>query len=69
MTSKEFSIKLKIELLKNNMTTEQFAARLGINKVTLYRKIHKLETFTLADIIKIRDIFGKEVAEALFFGD
>lgn len=69
MTSKEFNIKLKIELLKNSMTTEQFAALMGINKATLYRKIHKLETFTLADILKIKEIFGKEVAEALFFAD
>ena len=51
------NIELKVKLMRSNMSVEDLAQRMGINKVTLYRKIKGESQFDLNEI--------KEVAEIL----
>lgn len=52
-----------------NLSIPKLAEILGINKVTLYRKISGESDFGRAEIQKCRDIFGKEAADKIFFAD
>lgn len=59
--------KLKAELILKGMKLEDFAEYLGINKVTLYRKMNGISDFNLSEIKKSRLLFGDQIAEAIFF--
>ena len=59
--------RLKAELILKGMNLEDYAKYLGINKVTLYRKIKGISDFNLPEIKKSIILFGDEITEAIFF--
>lgn len=54
-------------LKEHNMSVQELAEKLDINRVTLYRKIAGESDFTRREIQRCRDIFGGEVCERIFF--
>lgn len=62
---------LKAEIVRRGMNIGEFADFIGVSRTTMWRKINNPNTFTLADITKIREVLeieGKRVIE-IFFTD
>lgn len=55
------------ELKKLGMTVPALAKYLGICKVTLYRKISGKSDFYRDEIQKCQELFGKDLADRIFF--
>lgn len=54
-------------LARRGMSRENLAKNLGIRRETLYRKITNDGSFTISEITKLIELFGKdEVCNALF---
>lgn len=51
-------IELKVKLMRSNMSVEDLAQRMGINKVTLYRKIKGKSQFDLNEIKEVAAILN-----------
>lgn len=51
-------IELKVKLMRSNMSVEDLAQRMGINKVTLYRKIKGESQFDLNEIKEVAAILN-----------
>lgn len=65
-----FDSKLFFDALHNvKMSVPQLAEKLGISKVTLYRKISGESDFVRSEIQQCMEIFGKETAASIFFAD
>lgn len=64
--------KLKGKIVEQGMNIEELARKIGVDKSTLYRKIHnKGETFTIKEanlICEALSLTGQE-ATAIFFSD
>lgn len=52
------NIELKVKLMRSNMSVEDLAQRMGINKVTLYRKIKGESQFDLNEIKEVAAILN-----------
>lgn len=59
--------RLRAELLVKGYTLKKYANFLGINVVTLHRKLSGDSDFKRNEIIKSREIFGTELTEMIFF--
>ena len=62
--------KLKAKIVENGFTIEQIAQKLGINYVTLYRKLSSDTEFTRNEIAMLKDILRLSIEEIdnIFFG-
>ncbi len=54
-------------LKEHKMSVQELAERLGISRVTLYRKVSGESDFTRREIQICREIFGVEACERIFF--
>lgn len=61
-------IKFKQALVGASMNNKQFAQYLGINRETLRRIVHRGK-FTLDQIYKMIDLFGKDVCMGFLFDE
>lgn len=52
------NIELKVKLMRSNMSVEDLAQHMGINKVTLYRKIKGESQFDLNEIKEVAAILN-----------
>ena len=62
---------LRAEIVRNGMTTEVFADKVGIGRTTLWRRFESPESFTLGEINKIAKVLnldGKKI-ETIFFSE
>lgn len=62
---------LKVKLMRLNMSVEDLANRMSINKVTLYRKIKGDTQFDLKEVKEVVQILNLSESEMLsiFFND
>ncbi len=63
-------LKLKAKITEKGYTVETLARAIGMNKSTLYRKINRMELFTIKEAYKIAivlDLTESELNE-IFFG-
>ena len=62
---------LKVKLMRLNMSIEDLANRMSINKVTLYRKIKGDTQFDLKEVKEVVQILNLSQSEMLsiFFND
>lgn len=63
-------LKLKAKITEKGYTVETLARAIGMNKSTLYRKINRMEIFTIKEAYNIAtalDLTESELNE-LFFG-
>lgn len=61
--------KFEAALKERGITMKEMAKYLSISTVTLYRKLNGVSDFTYTEINLCRKLFGKELAEAIFFAD
>lgn len=63
-------IELEVELLRKGMSLAELSEKIGMNRVTLYRKLASGK-FERSEIIKIRDMLELKDADVLriFFSD
>lgn len=62
--------KLDEELKNHHLKRKDFAKKLGISRYTLFRRIYKEEgNFSLAEIRRMFEIFGKDETIIFLFGD
>lgn len=59
--------KLQEAIKKAGMTAKEFAAYIGIDESTLYRKINDNGRFNREEISKAADLIGPENTIAIFF--
>lgn len=57
-------LKLKGKMVETGHSTEALAAKIGIDRSTLYRKMENGEKFTVGEAIKIIDVLGLSDCEA-----
>lgn len=62
---------LQAEIVRNGLATETFSKKLGINTVTLYRKMNGETDFYRNEIVKIAEILhlNKKAICRIFFGN
>lgn len=63
-------LKLKAKIIEKGYTVETLARAIGMNKSTLYRKINRMELFTIKEAYNIAivlDLTESELNE-IFFG-
>lgn len=63
-------LKLKAKITEKGYTIELLAQAIGMNRATLYRKINRMETFTIKEAYMIAialDLTERELNE-IFFG-
>lgn len=62
--------KLKGKIVENGLSIVEVAARMGIDRTTLYRKISS-ENFTIGDVAKIKEILklSNEDINNIFFNN
>ena len=56
---------LKSTIVKKGTNVSEVAARMGIDKATLYRRIAAAGTFTIGEVEKITDILNLSNDEAI----
>lgn len=61
--------KFEAALKERGMSVAEMAKYLGISAPTLYRKLSGTSEFTYSELMKCRKLFGKELAEAIFFAE
>jgi len=63
-------LKLKGKMVEKGLNVETLAAKIGVNKSTLYRKLNKCENITIEDAQKIKEELGltNDDAVDIFFG-
>lgn len=63
--------KLKAKVIERGMNVETLAAKLGVDRSTMYRKLGEIEKFTVGEARKIKEELGLtgEEARDIFFGD
>lgn len=61
--------KFKAKILESGYTVEKLAGQMGINAVTLYRKINEKTDFTRTEILAIKKILNLSVSDvdSIFF--
>lgn len=60
---------LKAEIVRNEMTIEEFADNVGIERTTLWRRFSNPNTFTLEEITrmsKLLNVKGSRILEIFF---
>lgn len=63
-----FDQKAFFDCLKGHkLSAQELAERLGISRVTLYRKVSGESDFTRKEIQTCRELFGAEICERIFF--
>jgi len=62
---------LKAEIVRNGMTIEEFADKVGIERTTLWRRFNNSGNFTLTEITKIADVLNltKQRIIEIFFSE
>ena len=62
--------KLKGKMVEKGLNAETLAAKIGVDKSTLYRKLNEGEKFTIGDAQKIKDELEltDDEAKDIFFG-
>lgn len=62
--------KLKGKMVEKGFNVETLAAKMGIDKSTLYRKLNEGEKFTIGDAQKVKDELEltDDEAKDIFFG-
>ena len=60
--------KLKGKMVEKGFNVETLAAKMGIDKSTLYRKLNEGENFTIGDAQKVKDELTDDEAKDIFFG-
>ena len=62
--------KLKGKMVERGINVETLAAKIGINRSTLYRKLESGEKFTVGEAQTIKEVLNldKDEAVAIFFG-
>lgn len=62
--------KLKGKMVEQGLNVESLAAKMEIDRSTLYRKLDAGEKFTVGEVQKIKEILDltNEDASAIFFG-
>lgn len=61
--------KFEAALKERGMSNAEMAAYLGISAPTLYRKLSGVSDFTYTELTKCRKLFGRDLAEIIFFGE
>lgn len=63
-------LKLRGKMTEMGISVEDLAAKLGVNRSTVYRKLDGGEKITIGEAQKIKDVLGltNEEARAIFFG-
>jgi len=56
---------LRDKITRKQMTVAEVAAKMGIDKATLYRRIVDGQTFTIGEADKITEILGLSPAESI----
>ena len=56
--------KLKGKIVEKDMSVETLAARIGINKSSLYRKLNNYEKITIGEAVKMKEALEMNDAEA-----
>lgn len=61
----------KVAQIRAGVTKDEIAAALGINIVTLYRKINGESDFSLSELKKLKNLFklSKDDVDRIFFSD
>lgn len=57
--------KLKAKMIEKGYNVESLAVALGMDKSTLYRKLQRLEAFTIGEVRKIKEILELTDSEAV----
>lgn len=62
---------LQAQMVANGMKTEELADKLGINPLTLYRKLNGKTEFTRSEMQIIKSVFrlNKGEMDAIFFAE
>lgn len=60
-------LRLKYEIKKNKMTTEEFCKSIGISKTAFYRKCNGTSDFTRKEIQKIKELLNLDSPDEIFF--
>lgn len=62
--------KLKGMMVEKGMNVETLAAKINVDRSTLYRKLDAGEKFTIGEVQKIKTVLGltNDEASAIFFG-
>lgn len=61
--------RFKAAFVEIGMSMQDVANELGINKVTLYRKINGESDFFREEILKIKKMLNRENVDDIFFAD
>ena len=56
--------KLRGKIVENGMTVPELAARIGVDRSSLYRKLNNFEKITIGEAIKIKDVLGLDDGDA-----
>lgn len=61
--------KLKGQMVERGLNVETLAAKIGVDKATLYRKLNASDKFTIGEAQRIKDVLGlsNDEASAIFF--
>lgn len=57
--------KLKAKMVEKGFTVETLAAKIGIDRSTLYRKLEAIEKFTIGEARKIKVVLDMTNEEAI----
>lgn len=57
--------KLKRKLIEQRLNVAKTADLLGMNKITLYRKLNGFEKLTISDAIQLKNLLGLTDSEAI----
>lgn len=57
--------KLKRKLIEQRLNVAKTAELLGMNKITLYRKLNGFEKLTISDAIQLKNLLGLTDSEAI----
>lgn len=62
--------KLKAKMVERGINVTELAAKIGIDRSTLYRKLDGGERMTIGEAMRIKDELGmtKDEARSIFFG-
>ncbi|WP_167142348.1 helix-turn-helix domain-containing protein [Canibacter sp. ZJ784] len=55
---RKINTEIKVELLRNNLTTEQLARKLGLSRTAISHKINGHSDFTVGEVRKLGEVFN-----------